>query len=323
MNTLLQGNITFQLVPRSGCQEEEKVVIMVSSGPLNKENRDRWRESVEGRDGVKIVFLIAMAKTVEDQKMLEEEHDENGDIVQSSLEDGHRKLGYKILSGYVWSYLHCAGARMVAKTDDNVELDMDKLEAMVRARMKNGVDENFMACGSGTQHRNMKPLRSDRTHMTGNWSISKEQLDLDIHPDFCSGFLYLTTPLVGAALVQAGHQLYRDKEVEQIEDSLITGVLREALPDVRLQTLQNGVLPHLWNKVFSHCPWLSLAKLSFSNDLVITKRSSRSNVQYVGSLTSPGVWRFFICLHLEFVLEHLEYFASGLVPSFIFDICKR
>ena len=38
-----------------------------------------------------------------------------------------RKLGYKILSGYVWSYLHCSSVKYVAKTDDNVVLDLDKL----------------------------------------------------------------------------------------------------------------------------------------------------------------------------------------------------
>lgn len=297
-------------------------MLMVSSGPLNQESREKWRRSVERRGIVRLVFLVAKPTSIEDQEMLEKEHVDHADIVQSSLEDGHRKLGYKILSGYVWTYQHCSGVKMVAKTDDNVELDMDKLETMVMNERED-MDDNFIACGSGTQHRNMKPLRSERTHMTGNWSISKDQLDLDLHPDFCSGFLYLTSPAVGAALVQAGLALYGDKEVEQIEDSMITGVLREALPQVRLEILQKGILPLFWHHILSHCPWLTLTKLSFFNDLVITKTSSRSNVQYVGSISSPGVWRFFICLHLEYVLEHLEHLASGLVPTFLFDICTR
>ena len=198
---------------------------------------------------------------------------------------------------------------------------MERLKEVVIGRIDN--DQDFIACGSGTQHRNMKPLRSDRTHMTGNWSISKDQLDIEFHPDFCSGFLYVTTPTVGAALVQVGLSLYNGTEVEQIEDSMITGVLRERLPQIRLETLRRGFMPLLWQNIFSHCPWLTLTKLSFFNDLVISKRSSRSNVQYVGSITSPGVWRFYICLHLEFILEHFEHFATGLVPSFVFDICSR
>ena len=313
--------MSFLLLPKNGCQKSEELLILVSSGPLNQANRDRWRMDVEGIGGVRLVFLVAKAGSSEDQEMLEDEHEKHGDIVQSSLADGHRKLGYKILAGYVWAFLHCSGAKLVAKTDDNVELDIDRLKRVIRERIVTGQD--FIACGSGTQHRNMKPLRSDRTHMTGNWSISKDQLEMEFHPDFCSGFLYVTSPKVGAALVQVGLALYNMTEVEQIEDSMITGVLRERLPHVRLEVLETGFFPFLWMNIFSHCPWLTLTKLSFFNDLVISKRSSRSNVQYVGSITSPGVWRFYICLHLEFVLEHLEQLTPGLVPSFVFDICIR
>ena len=54
--------------------------------------------------------------------------------------------------------------------------------------------------------------------MRGNWSLTKvcfknpflkqvnftlqDQLDADILPDFCSGFLYVTRPEVGAGLAQ-------------------------------------------------------------------------------------------------------------------------
>ena len=33
------------------------------------------------------------------QELLEQEHDDHGDILQTDIEDGHRKLGYKILTG--------------------------------------------------------------------------------------------------------------------------------------------------------------------------------------------------------------------------------
>ena len=50
----------------------------------------------------------------------------------------------------------------------------------------------------------------------------------------------------------------------------------------------------------------------------------------VGSYRSPlyllpniTIARYYVCLHIEFVLEHLENNAPGLVPQFVFDICKR
>ena len=158
---------------------------------------------------------------------------------------------------------------------------------------------------------------------------------------------------VGTELVQVGHILYKDIEVEQIEDSLITGlklcvlllqvkrfsnlgVLRERLNNVDISSLSSSISSTLWISIFSHCPWLSLTKLTFSNDLVISKSSSRKNVQYVGSVSSPQLWRYkkfkiqkwncscfryFLCLHLEFVLEHLE--KQIYTPQSIFDICER
>ena len=56
----------------------------------------------------------------------------------------------------------------MGKSDDNVELELELLMSGVRnigVVNRNGV--RSVMCGSGTPHRNMKPLRSDRTHMTG------------------------------------------------------------------------------------------------------------------------------------------------------------
>ena len=219
----------------------------------------------------------------------------------------------------MWSYLYCSKASYVAKSDDNVELDLDKMEAALQARKT--VTENFIGCS--TPNRNSKTLRSTQPHMSGNWSVSKEQYELDTMPDFCTGFLYVTTPRVGAGLVQAGLMLYRDSDVEQIEDSLITGVLRERLEGVVLDTLETGVMAKPWLSVFSHCPWMIGFKITFFNDMVISKRSSRSNVQYVGAVTEPGVWRYFLCLQLEGGLGLVEQAAPGLVPQIVWDICQR
>ena len=165
---------------------------MISSGPGQFRNREVWRGRTKDRREVKIIFLIAKPQEGSEglQKYLEEEAAQFGDILQSDIVDGHRRLGYKILTGYVWSYLWCSEVGMVAKTDDNVVVD---LESLLTTPSQQELGRRVL-CGSGTPHRNMKPLRSDRTHMTGNWSISREQLSREFHPDFCSGFLYLTSP---------------------------------------------------------------------------------------------------------------------------------
>ena len=166
----------------------------------------------------------------------------------------------------------------------------------------------------------MKTLRSEKPHMLGNWSISKEELESDVVPDFCAGFLYVTTPKVGAALLQAGMQMFKDKETTIIEDSLITGLLRESLPHISLEMLEQS---SVWEDYLSYCPWLTVAKLTFFDPIVINKTSSRSGVQYVGSITEPQVWRFFICLHLEVALDSWDRLLPGTVPQFFWDMCSR
>ena len=76
-------------------------------------------------------------------------------------------------------------------------------------------------------------LRDPRAGMTGNWSLGSEEWPRRTLPDFCVGFLSITTPGVAGQLLQAALQLYSETEVEQIEDSLITGILRERLPHIR------------------------------------------------------------------------------------------
>ena len=106
------------------------------------------------------------------------------------------------------------------------------------------------------------------------------------------------------------------------DDSLITGVLRERLPSLALEMLDTSHKTRIWQNYLSYCPWLTVAKLTFFDEIVI-KTSSRSGVWYVGSITSPGVWRFFICLRLEVGLGALKNWLPGLLPDLLWDFCTR
>ena len=138
--------------------------------------------------------------------------------------DGYGKLGYKILTGYVWAYLHCSDVNYVGKTDDNVEVDMDKLLQVLKEK---SYSKHFMGCS--LPYRNVRVGRASKAQMMGNWSLTSDEYPAYRYPDFCFGYLYITTPSVGAALVQVGLLLYPQTEVRIIEDAFITGVLREKL----------------------------------------------------------------------------------------------
>ena len=158
--------------------------------------------------------------------------------------------------------------------------------------------------------------------MLGNWSVPRSQLAADTVPDFCAGFLYAVTPQLGARLVRAAAAVFGEleEEVVLIEDSLITGLLRQRLGDVGLGSLALGPV---WTSLLSHCPWLTVARTTFLDPLVVRKTSDRSGVQYVGSLTEPGVWRFFLCLHVETALGAVEGLLGATLPDFVWDVCQR
>ena len=321
-----EGEVTVRLSPPP-CTGEERVLMMISSGPSNVQSRARWREAISGSEGeregerrLKVMFLVSTCQP--DQKCehdLEEEHHHHGDILQTSLLDGHRRLGYKILAGYVWTHLHCPGVDHVLKTDDNVVMD---LSLVVEVSREKPPEDSVIVCGSGPPHRNMKTQRSSRPGMLGNWTADPAQLAQARVPDFCAGFLYLVTPRTAVRLAMAGIAVFGDfrPEISLIEDSLITGVLRQSLADVELDMLGPGLTNQVWLQLLSHCPWLTVAKLTFFDPAVISKTSDRSGVQYVGSVTQPAVWRFFLCLHLEVVLLAVE---NILDPGALWDICKR
>jgi len=317
---LNENNVTFKLTPPSGCFNNQLLLLTVSSGPLNKKNRERWRNDVANfTDRVRLVFLVSSSPTVRDQSLLVTEHEKNGDIIQTSLPDGHRKLGYKILTGYVWSWLYCNTVSWVAKTDDNVELDMERLTDRLMRRKVGG---KIFLC-SNSPSRNVVVGRVSKGHMRGNWSVTKKDLKEDVMPDFCSGFLYMTSPVVGAALVQVGHYLYSGTEVRLTEDYLVAGVLRERL-SVPLDMIETDSLTSLvWTNYLSVCPWLTTTKQTFFNDFVVRKNSARKNIQYVGQPTDLAVWKFFLCLHMEAALELLESRLPDYIPPFMWDICAR
>ena len=238
--------------------------------------RDRWRKQVSGLDWLRVVFLVAQPFMDEEKDMLVSESLREGDIIQTDLMDGAGRLGYKILSGYVWTWQDCRSVAWVGKSDDNAVLDLKRLRKMLKERKKK---EHEVVCS--TPIRNCPVTKSSKGHMTGNWTVKKDDLEhvgdqKEFIPDFCVGYLYLTTPEVGAALVQVAHSLYSSspssKENNLIEDYLVTGYLRERLPWVTLSLLENsGLRPWLWTHVFSGCPCLAFFNNFFLNPVVISK----------------------------------------------------
>ena len=131
--------------------------------------------------------------------------------------------------------------------------------------------------------------------MTGNWSWSEAEFSRSYMPEVCNGWLSVTTPKVGAELAQVGLSLFGE----------------------------SGASGSKWERFFTLCPWLNGFKATFFNSLIVSKTSSRKGVEYVGSIFSPAVWKYFICLHIEHLLDDLERLFPSMLPSYVWDACTR
>ena len=171
--------------------------------------------------------------------------------------------------------------------------------------------------------------------MTGNWSWSEAEFSRSYMPEVCNGWLSSTTPRVGAELAQVGLTMFGETGAGN-GDQLVTGILRERLPHVRIDILESreqcdnneckfyiSSAGSKWERFFTYCPWLNGFKATFFNSLIISKASSRKGVEYVGSIFNPAVWKYFICLHVEHLLEDLERMFPSMLPSHVWDVCMR
>ena len=61
-------------------------------------SRSRWRRAVAEHAQLKVVFVVAEARTVKQQQQLLGEHRVHGDIVQSSVQDSASKSCIRIAS---------------------------------------------------------------------------------------------------------------------------------------------------------------------------------------------------------------------------------
>ena len=214
----------------------------------------------------------------------------------------------------------CGGTKYVVKVDDDIKLDINNLQRILNRKYGGGGETvpDFIECPSVM--RNMRPWRQTHSKsIMGKWSISKEDMARRVYPDFCPGWLYVTTPRVGLALAEVSVKNHPAlMKTARLDDIFVTGFLREFLPWVRLGQLNGGVLGEVWNNFFSHCAFLGITKNIFFNDIVTSKGSN--GVNYIKG------HKFYWCAFLEyFILENLEL----LVPAVsdytgpLWNICSR
>jgi len=111
----------------------QKAITIVSSAVPNKAARAAVRSTWASPDlhGGALVFLLGTPVAgARAQKLLEDESQEFGDIVQGNFLDTYRNLTYKNLMGKLWVASFCSQAELIVKTDDDAYVDLYAAKAI-------------------------------------------------------------------------------------------------------------------------------------------------------------------------------------------------
>jgi len=310
--------IKFSIQPKVPCHKT-KIVFAVLTAPKNKEKRELLRNQLSHREGVFPLFLLGSTQSGDIQDDLEDEAEMYGDLLQISVMDHYTKLSYKTLSSFVWTNRFCGSAMYIAKIDDDITLDVDQLLFILDSKYGSGPVPDIIECPSTMK--NMRPWRQNHTQtIMGKWSISHEDMSRRVFPDFCPGWLYVTTPKMGLAMAEVSVVSADDvlMKVARLDDIFVTGFIRERVKGLEVKQFHDGWSGRSWNSFFSHCPFLGITKNIFYNDIVLDKGSGKTS--YIKGQ------KFYWCAFLEFfIFENLEYLIPSIIPYTepAWTICHR
>ena len=198
----------------------------------------------------------------------------------------------------------------MVKVDDDVLLDWRTLVSALQERTV----VSSLLCPAVL--RNVKPYQHNITQVDtimNKWSV---KTDIKLYPDYCFGWLYVTTPAVGLALAEVS-VIARKKLVMTNDDNFVTGILRSHLPWVNIEQLEGGLRGSVWSSVLSHCPFLGFTKNVFFNSFVLKKGSD--GVDYVNG------GRFYVCTLFEYFVYYLESWSprAATITTPFWQYCKR
>lgn len=201
-----------------------KVLFVIPSAPSNFEYRNKVRNGSRGsyikdsNNHAKLLFFLGEPKlnasneTDKDvQLQINEEALKYKDIVQDGFEDCYRNMRLKAVSMLRWASTFCEGAQYVIRTDDDVQVDPEKLVAALHR--KSLVHSDFIL---GSIASKWEPIRVKKN----KYFLSEEEYPYSTLPPFVLGGL-LGYPMSTVKLLY--HAALRTKPL-WLDDVFITAI---------------------------------------------------------------------------------------------------
>uniref|UniRef100_A0A1I8I5Z5 Hexosyltransferase n=1 Tax=Macrostomum lignano TaxID=282301 RepID=A0A1I8I5Z5_9PLAT len=158
------------------------------------------------------VFVVGRSADQDENRRLDKESEEFGDLVVANFRDHYRNLTYKNLYGIRWALEHCSGVRFVLKTDDDVLVNTFRLVEYISDRLLE--TRNFFYCMTAKQETRM----SDPQY---KWFVSPSEWPVQEYPLHCKGLAYLFS----ADLLGPLHLCAQWRNYFWIDDIFVTGAV--------------------------------------------------------------------------------------------------
>ncbi|XP_047033881.1 beta-1,3-galactosyltransferase 5 [Helicoverpa zea] len=250
------------------CKSQTFLVIIVTSYVGHVELRSAHRRAMPAEELRKVnatrVFLLAQIPEKEKyitQSAINDESNTFGDILQGKFVENYRNLTYKHLMGLKWASTTCHEASFILKVDDDTVYNLNKTYNLLKTI------DNPTGLLMGYMLNNTKPRRNKEN----KWYVTYDEYPRSEYPSYLSGWYYITTPKVAAALCdEAIYHPYL-----WIDDIFVSGLLRESL-GIKLKQLPDK----FWLAYYEllECCLNDMIKKSIKCDYVVGPNGGRNNL---------------------------------------------
>ncbi|GAB6026970.1 hypothetical protein CHUAL_013639 [Chamberlinius hualienensis] len=207
------------LINRKLCKKNVYMMILIGSHPDHREIRNVFRQTLGNLQlsglPVQLAFTFGHFENVTRQKLVEDESERHGDIIQGNFNDSYHNVTLRDLMGLRWVWQHCPHAHVVMRMDDDVTVDIYNLIDAVEKKYS----QLTSSVGCFQTMINTPVLR------TGHYAVSIAEHPADYYDTYCQGWMYILTPNMAFNLDVASLKV----KPYWMNDAYITGTLIKAL----------------------------------------------------------------------------------------------
>lgn len=207
------------LINRKLCQKDVYMLILMGSHPDHREIRNVFRQTLGNLQlpglPVQLAFIFGHFENSTHQKLVEDESQRHGDIIQGNFKDSYHNVTLRDLMGLRWAWQFCPQARVVMRMDDDVAVDVFNLIDAVEQKY----EQLTSSVGCFQMMANTPVLR------TGHYAVSYAEHPDDYYDTYCQGWMYILTTQMAFNLDIASLKV----KPYWMNDAYITGTLIRAL----------------------------------------------------------------------------------------------